>query len=313
MTLMMTMNDIFDIIIIGGGAAGMSAAIYAARGGMKTLLLESVSYGGQALKTYEVDNYPGIDDKPTGAQLSERIERHARKFGAQFSTEKVRSIEDADKALKTVRTRRNEYKTRTIIFATGAHPKKLGVSGELELSGAGVSYCATCDGAFFKGKEVAVVGGGNTAFEDALYLARMCTNVYIINRSDKFRAVPVLVEQAKNTPNITIYNNSVCDSFEGTGALERIYLVKDGERGFINVSGVIIAIGVEPETALAKSCRVETCELGFIKTDIYLATNINGIFAAGDCRTTPLRQVITAAADGAVAATSAVNYCLKNK
>ncbi len=304
------MNDIYDIIIIGGGAAGMSAAIYAARGGMKTLLLEKISYGGQAVKTYEIDNYPGMGDNPTGPELAERIEKHARKFGADFAVENVKSIEDAGEDIKTVKTRRHEYKTKAIIFATGASPKKLEIPGEMEFTGAGVSYCATCDGAFFKGRDVAVVGGGNTAFEDALYLSGICENVYILNRSEKFRAVPILVEKARAKKNITIYTNAVCEHFEGSQTLERIYMIKDGEKGFINVSGVIVAIGITPDTALAKKCGVETCPLGFIKTDIYLASNIKGIFAAGDCRTTPLRQVITAAADGAVAATSAVNYCL---
>lgn len=300
----------YDIIIIGGGAAGMSAAIYASRGGMRTLLLEKLAMGGQANLTYEVDNYPGMGDNPSGEELSRRIEEHARKFGAEFKSEAVRSIENAAGTVKTVVTRRNSYTTKAIIFATGATPKKLGVEGEAEFTGAGVSYCATCDGAFFKNKDVAVIGGGNTAFEDALYLATMCKNVYLLNRSEKFRASAILVDKAKITKNITIYTNAVTDRFEGSGQLERVYLTKNGEAGFINASGAIIAIGVAPFTELAKSSGVETCELGFIKTDIYLATNLPGIYAAGDCRTTPLRQVITAAADGAVAATSAINYCL---
>jgi len=300
----------YDIIIIGGGAAGMSAAIYASRGGMRTLLLEKLAMGGQANLTYEVDNYPGMGDNPSGEELSRRIEEHARKFGADFRREAVRSIENASGDVKTVVTRRNAYTTKAIIFATGAIPKKLGIDGEMQFTGAGVSYCATCDGAFFKGKDVAVIGGGNTAFEDALYLATMCKNVYILNRSEKFRASAILVDKAKNTQNITIYTNAVTDRFEGSGQLERIYLTKDGEPGFINASGAIIAIGISPFTELAKSAGVETCELGFIKTDIYLATNLKGIYAAGDCRTTPLRQVITAAADGAIAAVSAINYCL---
>lgn len=301
----------YDIIIIGGGAAGMSAAIYAARGGMKTLVLEKLATGGQANLTYEIDNYPGMGDCPSGEELSRRIEEHARKFSAEFKHEAVKSIENASSEVKTVVTRRNSYTTKTIIFATGATPKKLGISGEAELTGSGVSYCATCDGAFFSGKDVAVIGGGNTAFEDALYLAKICRNVYILNRSEKFRASAILVDKVKNTPNITIYTNSITDRFDGNGSLERVYLTKNGEQGFINVSGAIVAIGVSPFTELAQSIGVETCELGFIKTDAYLATNVPGIYAAGDCRITPLRQVITAAADGAVAAVSAINYCLK--
>lgn len=300
----------YDIIIIGGGAAGMNAALYAGRGGMKTLLLEKVSCGGQAVKTYEIDNYLGFADNPTGLELAKAMETHAKKFGAEFKAENVKEIRDADKAVKTVVTRKNEYKTKTIIFATGATPKKLGIDGEDKFAGAGVSYCATCDGAFFKGKDVAVIGGGNTAFEDALYLARFCENVYLLNRSKRFRAAATLVEQVRANPKITIYTDIVSESFEGAASLERVIVQNTAtqERGYFNIAGAVVAIGVTPESALAKSCGVETCPLGFIKTDMYLKTNLNGVFAAGDARVTPLRQVITAAADGAVAATSAINY-----
>lgn len=300
----------YDIIIIGGGAAGMNAALYAGRGGMKTLLLEKVSCGGQAVKTYEIDNYLGFAGSPTGLELANAMEAHAKKFGAEFKKENVKEIRDAGKAVKTVVTRKNEYKTKTIIFATGANPKKLGIEGEEKFAGAGVSYCATCDGAFFKGKDVAVIGGGNTAFEDALYLARFCENVYLLNRSKRFRAAATLVEQVKSNPKITIYTDIVSESFEGTASLERVVVKNTAtqERGYFNIAGAVVAIGVTPESALAKSCGVETCPLGFIKTDMYLKTNLNGVFAAGDARVTPLRQVITAAADGAVAATSAINY-----
>lgn len=303
----------YDIIIIGGGAAGMSAAIYAMRGGMKTLVLEKLACGGQASRTYEIDNYPGISDNPTGPELMDKFEEHAKKFGVEIRKEAVREIIDPNGDIKVVKTRKNEYETKTIILATGASPKKLGVPGEDELAGAGVSYCATCDGAFFKGLDTVVIGGGNTAFEDALYLAGFCEHVYIMNRSKKFRASQVLVDKAKANPKITIYTDMVSESFEGSGRLEKVIAknTATGERGFISASGVIIAIGITPENTLAQSCGVALCERGFIKTDLYLATNIKGIFAAGDCRVSPLRQVITAAADGAVAATSAINYILQ--
>lgn len=300
----------YDIIIIGGGAAGMSAALYAGRGGMKTLVIEKLSCGGQAVKTYEIDNYLGFSDNPSGLELAQAMEAHAKKFGAEFTSEKVKEIRNADKPVKTVVTRKNEYQTKSIIFAAGANPKKLGIEGEENLSGAGVSYCATCDGAFFKGRDVVVIGGGNTAFEDALYLANFCENVYILNRSKRFRAAATIVDKAYANPKITIYTDIVPEAFEGNSSLERVIVknTETGERGFINAAGAIVAIGVTPESALAKDCGVETCQLGFIKTDMYLKTNINGIFAAGDVRVSPLRQVITAAADGAVAATSAINY-----
>ena len=305
-------SDNYDIIIIGGGAAGLSAAIYAARGGMKTLLIEKLSCGGQAAITYEIDNYPGMADKPSGQELTSRLEEHAKKFDVDFTRENVKSIENADSEIKTVKTRRREYRAKAIIIATGAAPKKLGIPGEAELTGAGVSYCATCDGAFFKGKDVVVIGGGNTAFEDALYMSKIAAHVFLLNRSERFRAVPALVEKAKAAPNIEIYTNAVPQSFEGSGALERVYLTKDGEKGFIAAEGALVAIGISPNNELAKSIGAKTCELGFIRTDMYLASSVPGIFAAGDCRVTPLRQVITAAADGAVAANSAVNYCLSH-
>ena len=276
---------IYDVAIIGGGPAGMSAAIYAARGGMKTLVIEKIAYGGQAIKTYEIDNYPGFANNPTGEELSKAIEEHARKFGATFVSENVKSIENAEYGIKVIHTRRNTYMVKSIIFATGAVPKTLGADGEEQFAGAGVSYCATCDGAFFKDKDVCVVGGGNTAMEDALYLAGFCRKVYVLNRSKKFRAAATMVENVKRNGKITVLTDTVVDKFVGSSMLE----------------------GVDIRN-LAKDCGVECCQHGFVKTDMYLATNITGIFAAGDVRVSPLRQVITAAADGAIAATSAVNY-----
>ncbi len=303
----------YDIIIIGSGAAGMSAAIYAIRGGMKTLVLEKVAPGGQASKTYEIDNYPGFSQNPTGPELMEEFYKHANKLGAEIKTEAVREIENINGDIKLVKTRRNTYETRTIIFATGAVPKKLGVPGEAEFTGAGVSYCATCDGAFFKGLDTVVIGGGNTAMEDALYLSRFCEHVFVMNRSENLKASKILIDQVAGNPKITVYKNMIAEGFTGNGRLSQVMAknTKTGERGFINASGVIIAIGIEPENSLAKKCGIELCERGFIKTDMFLLTNINGVYAAGDCRVSPLRQVVTAAADGAVATTSAINYILK--
>lgn len=303
----------YDIIIIGGGAAGMSAAIYATRGGMKTLLLEKLSCGGQAARTYEVDNYPGFWNDPTGPKLMEEFEKHVNKFGAEIRSEAVREIINPGGDIKTVKTRRGSYDTKAIIIATGATPKKLNIPGEAELAGAGVSYCATCDGAFFKGLDTVVIGGGNTAIEDALYLAGFCGHVFIMNRSKRFRASKLLMDKAYQNPKITVYTDMIAQGFEGSGKLERIIAknTATGEKGFINASGVIIAIGIEPDNIIAKKCGAELCEKGFIKTDMYLATSIPGIYAAGDCRVSPLRQIVTAAADGAIAATSAINHLLQ--
>ena len=302
----------YDIIIIGGGAAGLSAAIYAMRGGMKTLVLEKVATGGQATKTYEIDNYPGFANAPSGPELMQEFLKHAQKYDVEIRTEAVREIENIDGDIKTVKTRKGTYETRTIILATGATPRKLGVPGEAELTGAGVSYCATCDGAFFKGLDTVVIGGGNTAMEDALYLARYCEHVFIMNRSKNFKASKTLFDKVKAEPRITVYTDMISEGFIGNGRLEKVLAknTETGEQGFINASGVIIAIGITPENTIAKKYGVELCERGFVKTDMYLATNIPGVYAAGDCRVSPLRQVVTAAADGAVAATSAINYIL---
>lgn len=302
----------YDIIIIGGGAAGLSAAIYAMRGGMKTLVLEKVATGGQATKTYEIDNYPGFANAPSGPELMQEFLKHAQKYDVEIRTEAVREIENIDGDIKTVKTRKGTYETRTIILATGATPRKLGVPGEAEFTGAGVSYCATCDGAFFKGLDTVVIGGGNTAMEDALYLARFCEHVFIMNRSKNFKASKTLFDKVKAEPRITVYTDMISEGFIGNGRLEKVLAknTETGEQGFINASGVIIAIGITPENTIAKKYGVELCERGFVKTDMYLATNIPGVYAAGDCRVSPLRQVVTAAADGAVAATSAINYIL---
>ena len=299
----------YDIIIIGGGAAGLSAAIYACRGGMKTLVLEAVSCGGQINYTYDVDNYPGFFDNPKGEELSNCFFKHAQKFGAEISSEKVREIEDHDKEIKTVITRRNRYETKSIIFATGAISRKLGVEGEDTFSGLGVSYCATCDGAFFKGQTTIVVGGGNTAFEDALYLARFSSKVYLVHRSEKFRASQNLVDKVKNNEKITIIANCVIDKIHGKDVIDSVTL-KDtltGKTSTLETSAVFVAIGRIPQSDLAGKYVYLTND-GFIRTDREMQTDVKGIYAAGDVRDTPLRQIVTAAADGAVAAVTAINY-----
>lgn len=299
----------YDLIIIGGGAAGLSAAIYAGRGGLRTLVIERISPGGQMNLTYEVDNYPGFATHPAGADLSEQMRRHAAACGAEFTTETVQAITDYDQAVKTVVTRKNSYDTKTILFATGANPRKLGADGEERFYGTGVSYCATCDGAFFKGQVTAVVGGGNTAFEDALYLARFCSKVYLVHRRDTFRAAAGLVKKAQNDPKIVFLTNRVVAQIVGDTTVKELRLksVQDGTAEAIACSGVFVAVGRIPETALAGK-YVQLTQQGFIQTDRAMHTNVPGVFAAGDVRDTPLRQIVTAAADGAVAATSAISY-----
>lgn len=299
----------YDIIIIGAGAAGLSAAIYACRGGMHTLVLEALSSGGQINYTYDVDNYPGFYNNPKGEELSECFLKHAQKFGAEISTEKVREIRDFDKEIKTVVTRKNEYRTRTIIFATGAVARKLGVEGEDAFSGLGVSYCATCDGAFFKGQTTVVVGGGNTAFEDALYLARFSSKVYLVHRSEKFRASQSLVDKVKNNDKITMLTNTVIAKIHGKDVVDSVTLknVITGQLENLETSAVFVAVGRIPQSEPAGKYVYLTND-GFIRTDREMKTDVKGIFAAGDVRDTPLRQIVTAASDGAIAAVSAINY-----
>lgn len=298
----------YDIIIIGGGAAGMSAAIYAGRGGMKTLIIEKLSCGGQMMKTYEIDNYPALIGNPTGEEISSLMEQHTKKYAIDFVRENVKEIQFG--STHTVKTRRNTYYAKSVIIASGAFPRKLGAPGEDRLSGAGVSYCAACDGAFFKGKDTAVIGGGNTAFEDALYLSRLCGKVYILNRSQRFRAANSLVDKAKMTENIIILTDTQVASFNGENSLESISTknTATGENNTLNASGAIVAIGVLPQSELFVQAGIKTDENGFIETDKFMRTSVSGVFAAGDVRNTPLRQVITAAADGAVAASAAINY-----
>ena len=300
----------YDIIIIGGGAAGMSAAIYAARGGMKTLLLEKLALGGQANITYEVDNYPGMSDNPSGEDLSRRIEEHARKFGAEFKSEAVKSIENASGEVKTVITRRNAYTTKAIIFATGATPKKLGIPGEAEFTGAGVSYCATCDGAFFRNRTVAVVGGGDVALEDAIYLARTCEKVYLLHRRDELRGARVLQEELKALPNVEILYSHVVEEIVGEDAVEHIRIknLKTDATSELPVAGVFVAVGIRPGTELVRD-MVECDEGGYVIAGEDCATNVPGLYVAGDVRKKPIRQIITAVADGANAAVAVGNYC----
>ncbi len=299
---------VYDIAIIGGGAAGLSAAIYAARGGMKTVLFEGTGFGGQVNYTADVDNYLGIP-RISGLELANRMHAHAENFDCEFKRENIREIKDIAKPIKKLVTRSNIYETRTVILATGAKPKKLDVQGEAELSGAGVSYCATCDGAFSNGKTAAVIGGGNTAFEDALYLSGICSKVYIIHRSEKFRADKTLVEKAKKTPTIEFLTNRRVEKIQGTDSVKSLVTVNtvSGKVDVVNTDSVFIAIGRVPESKLLKD-SAKLASDGSVICDEYMCAGIAGIYAAGDVRNTPLRQIVTAAADGAIAATSAINY-----
>ena len=291
----------FDVIIIGAGPAGLTAALYCGRANLKTLILESIGAGGQLNYTSEIDNYPGFFGK--GSELAEKFRTQALKFGGVFSSEKVLEVKILQGGTKSVRTRKNEYRARALIIATGASPRLLGVDGEERLKGAGVSYCATCDGAFFKDKTVLVAGGGNTAFQEALYLSKFCKAVYLVHRRDSFRASASLVEKVKNSPKITIKTNETIEKIQGEAAVKSVVLkhTLSARMSVLDTSAVFVAAGRIPNSGLFKDI-LRLDEGGYIVTDENMRTSADGIYAVGDVRTTPLRQIITAAADGAVAA-----------
>lgn len=299
---------VYDIAIIGGGAAGLNAALYGSRGGMKVAVFENTGFGGQINYTYDVDNYLGIPDI-SGAELAEKMRAHAAKYDCEFKNEGIREIKDIASPIKKLVTRKCVYEAKTVILATGAKPRKLGVMGEDEYADAGVSYCATCDGAFSRGKTVAVIGGGNTAFEDALYLAGICKKVYIINRSAKFRAAKTLVDKAMANPVIEILTDRRIEKIQGSPAVKSIVTAHSisGRISVLDTDAVFVAIGRIPESGLLAGAA-ELAADGSVITDASMRTSVPGIYAAGDVRTTPLRQIITAAADGAVAANSAIAY-----
>ncbi|MBR5637371.1 MAG: thioredoxin-disulfide reductase [Pseudobutyrivibrio sp.] len=302
---------IYDVIVIGAGPAGLAAAIYGKRAGRNILVLDTSSIsGGQILSTYEIDNYPGLPEI-SGEDLAKAMKAHCEKLEVEFARGRVTSIVDKGE-IKELITKKATYETRTVIVATGASNKRLGCPGEEELSGMGVSYCATCDGAFFKDKVVAVVGGGDVALEDAIYLARFCEKVYLIHRRDEFRGAAVLQEQVKASEKIQIIYDTTVEEIIGQDKVESIS-IKDknsGEIKRINLDGVFIAVGNVPNTGAIQGLPAQN-EAGYIIADESCETSIPGIYAAGDVRTKQLRQVITATADGANAIASIEKYLQK--
>lgn len=301
------MADIYDVIIIGSGPAGLSAAVYGKRAELHMLVLEKEpASGGQVLNTYEVDNYPGLPGI-NGYDLGMKFREHAEKLGANFAADEVLRIE-ADDGLFTVVGEEAAYVTKSVVIATGAHHRKLSVIGEEELAGMGVSYCATCDGAFFRGKVAAVVGGGDVAIEDAIFLARICKKVYLIHRRDALRGAKTLQTQLFNQENVELVWNTVVEKIDGGEQVEALTLrnVKTEETKKLAVDGVFIAVGIAPQSE-AFGNLVEM-DHGYIKAGEDCETNVPGVFAAGDVRTKQLRQVSTAVADGANAIASVERY-----
>ncbi|MBN2460362.1 MAG: thioredoxin-disulfide reductase [Candidatus Cloacimonetes bacterium] len=309
------MLDIFkyDLAIIGGGPAGLSAAVYAARGGMKTIVFEKSLVGGQIVVTAEVENYPGIPENLSGFEIAERFRQHAVKFGAEIRDEEVRAV-GMEGLCKIVETDKQSYRAKSLIIATGAHPRKLQVPGEAKYTGRGVSYCATCDGALYRDKIVAVVGGGDSAVEEAIFLTKFAKKVYIIHRRDQLRAVKMIQERALKNKKIEIIWDSVVQGIEGGDLVEKLFLFNHKEQVIseLQVDGIFIYVGIIPNNELVES-RVNLDGQGFILTDETMHTNVPGIYAAGDITHKALRQVITAAADGATAAFSAEKWIEENR
>ena len=304
------MENIYDLASLGAGPAGICAAIYATRAKLNTIWLDKkFVQGGQIVDTYEVDNYPGLPGI-TGLDLGEAMAGHAKKLGMKPQREPVRSIE-AEQGIKVIRTKKNEYRARAVIIACGATHRHLGIPGEEELSGMGVSYCATCDAAFFQDRTVVVVGGGNVAVEDAILLSRTCKKVYLVHRRDELRAEKILQECLFACKNVELIWDSIPLSIEGTDKVEalKIQNKKTQEESFIETDGVFIAVGIVPGTEKFKDL-VKLDEAGYIVAGEDGITSEPGIFAAGDIRTKNLRQVVTAVADGANAVASAQRYLL---
>ena len=301
----------YDLIIIGSGPAGLSAAVYGKRAGLNLLVIEEKPMsGGQVLNTYEVDNYLGLPGM-NGFDMGMEFRKHADKLGAEFKEATVTKVEDKGDH-KLVHVSDEVLETRTVLLATGAEHAKLGVPGEEELSGMGVSYCATCDGAFFRGRTVAVVGGGDVAIEDAIYLARTCEKVYLIHRRDELRGAMILQEELKALPNVEILYHHVVTAIQGEDMVENLQIknVLSGEEKALPVSGVFVAVGIHPNTELLKDLAPMDAG-GYVLAGEDGTTERPGLFVAGDIRKKPLRQIVTAVADGANAAVSAGNYCNK--
>ena len=302
------MEKIYDTIVVGGGPAGYTAALYAARAGLSVLVLEMLSPGGQMATTLHIDNYPGVDTGADGFALGEKMQQNAEKFGAESLFAEVSALDLAAQP-KTVTTSEGVFAARTVILATGASPRKMGLPDEDALVGKGVGYCATCDGMFYKGKDVAVLGGGNSAAADALVLSPLCRKVYLVHRRDALRADEIYRKPLEAAGNIEFVWNAQVDAFVHDKVLTGLALTDKvtGEKRVLPVSGAFVAVGRAPNTALLAG-QVALTKEGYVEAGEDTHTSQEGVFAAGDVRTKPLRQIITAAADGAVAATEAAAW-----
>lgn len=306
------MSKIYDVAIIGGGPAGLAAGLYASRAKMSAVIIEKGKWGGQAATTEELENYPGSIEHPTGPKLMERMKIQAEAFGTEMLKEEVIGFDFSNK-IKKVKLSKSEVEAKAVIYATGAQPMLLGAPGETELRGKGVSYCATCDADFFTELEVLVIGGGDAAVEEAIYLTKFADKVTIVHRRDEFRAAKSIVEKAMNNEKINIIWNSVVEEIYGDGIVEGVKLknIKNGEIADFRTDGVFVFVGTKPIIDTIKG-HVELDSKGYIIADEEMRTSVEGVFAAGDVRVKSLRQVITACADGAIAAVNAEKYIEKS-
>lgn len=306
------MKHIYDVIIIGGGPGGYSAALYASRAGLDTLVIEKFSVGGQMTLTDVIDNYPGFEEGTDGISLGFKMQQSAERFGAKTEYDEVVGVSLVGE-IKTVTGVSNEYKSKTVIIATGANPRELGIEKETELVGRGVHYCAHCDGRFYKDKTVVVVGGGNSAVEDALYLSRLAKKVWLVHRRDELRATKIYRDSLLKADNVEIIWNSRVTQLRSDKRLNGVQVenILNAEITDIVCDGVFVSIGRKPASELFKG-QVEIDENGYIIADESGKTNVEGVFAVGDVRTKALRQVVTAVSDGATAAHFAEEYIIRN-
>ena len=302
------MNEEYEVVIIGGGPAGLTAGLYAARAKLNSLLIEKGAIGGQIVNAEQVDNYPGFPGGISGSELVELMHQQATKYGLKTLIAEVTGLEPQEKQ-KVVKTTEGNFIAKAVIIAGGSNRQKLGIPGEKKFTGKGVSYCATCDAFFFQDKPVAVVGGGNAAVTEALYLVKFASKVTVIHRRDRLRATPILQEKAFSEPKIEFLWDTVVEEIEGGDFVERIRLrqVKTGEKSALEVAGIFVSVGLKPDTDYLKSV-LPLSEAGYIITNDRLETGTPGIFAAGDIRHDSARQVITAAGDGATAAIYAEKF-----
>ena len=302
------MEKIYDMIVVGGGPGGYTAALYAARAGMQVAVVEKLAAGGQMAQTHQVDNYPGFEDGIDGIDLADKMQDQAHRFGAETIYAQVERLE-LEAVPKTVHTDQGDYFAKTVVIATGANPRKLGLPMEQEFTGRGVHYCTACDGMFYRGNTVVVVGGGNTAAADALALSRIAQKVYVVHRRDTLRATKLYHKPLLEAKNVEFLWNSAITALEGDGRLSGV-VVKDlqnGQERFLEVNGLFVSIGRVPATALVEG-QLQLDQAGYIQAGEDTESSLPGVYAVGDVRSKQVRQIVTAVADGAVAAHAAESY-----